>query len=145
MSAFKVILSAFGLATFNVSLAAILVASGCNQRSKHQELPAIRNEWVRWNLTHFGLNAVPSPELAAVIESRVTSNQTLLSELEHPGSWIAAHVALTYRKCRNGFPADTFSWNGLTVNLKKDGSPSIPTEQRSALLMRWTVLLKNEK
>jgi hypothetical protein len=100
------------------------------------------NDSIQWDATRFGLLPILSVETEQVIQRGEAPVPVLLEALLDPQHFVAAHVLLTRI---TGVRFETFpTWNGLTVEIRADGSVNIESEQRHQLSRRWHVYFQTE-
>lgn len=106
------------------------------QALRHELPPGLWNAQVEWDGNSAGYWPIlESPEADGLLARGEAAVPELLTLLNDPERFVAAHVVLTklsgvrYRS----FP----DWNGLEVNLGADGQTRIDPRQRVTLAERW--------
>ena len=105
-----------------------------------EEMQWVKNHHIKWDGNYFGLTPfIISPKMNELVDNKEMTPH-LIEALKDHEKFIAAHVLLTflYKLRYKTFP----EWNGLSVNVKQDGTIEIDHKQRKELYRRWKVFIE---
>jgi len=126
----------FGIAA--LYLIALLALTGCASNSSDYRamVAQIRNDRVRWEGTHVGVQvrAIGEQE-QRVLTAGLACRPYLIEALGDESRYVAAHVILSQMTRTYTFSAA--EWNHLQVNVLADGHVEIPPGQMPTIQAFW--------